>query len=132
VGNRVLEVLVEGKPPIPVVFDLGNGSALDLFPAYWKLLHMMDSRPFTSQMGGSGGKKPVSVATVDPLVFGGVVFHGVRTNFTAEAGTTETSAVVKGNLGMPVLDHFHLMTDYARDEMYVIPLEAGEVTLKSP
>jgi len=131
-GNRILEVSVEGRPSIPVLFDLGNGSALDLFPSYWKPLRMLDGRPFeTSQMGGSGGTKPVSVATVDPLVFGGVVFHSVRTNFTAEADTTENSVAVKGNLGTPVLDHFHLMTDYARDEMYVIPLEAGDVTFKS-
>lgn len=132
-GNRVLEVSVESKPAISVFFDLGNGSALDIFPSYWKPLHMLDHRPSTtSQMGGSGGKKPVSVATVDPLLFGGVVFHNVRTNFTAEADTTENSVAVQGNLGMQVLAHFRLMTDYARDEMYVIPVKPGDVIFKSP
>lgn len=43
-GNRVLHVSIEGKSPIPVIFDLGNGSALDVFPSYWKPMHMLDGR----------------------------------------------------------------------------------------
>lgn len=74
-------------------------------------------------MGGSGSKKPVSVSVVDPVVFAGVIFHDVRTNFTEEADTTENSVAIQGNLGMPILDRFHLMTDYQKNELFLIPLE---------
>jgi hypothetical protein len=129
-GNRVVPVSIEGRPAMPAYFDLGNGSALDLFPSYWQTLHLLDGRVVTqSEMGGSGGKKPTSVAMVNSLSFAGIEFRNVRTNFSADSATTENSEVVKGNLGMPIFDHFHLMTDYSRNGMYLIPYSKGPVGL---
>jgi hypothetical protein len=121
-GNRVLDISVEGKSPIPVFFDLGNGSPLDLFPSYWKPQHLLSNRPHTdSETGGAGGKKPVVVATLRTVSLANFTFHDVPTNFTAEAATTENSLRVKGNLGIPIFSRFHLMTNYAADELYLFP-----------
>jgi hypothetical protein len=128
-GNRLLTVSVEGRPAILAIFDLGNGSPLDLFPSYWKPLHLLDSRAVKdSQMGGAGGKKPISVAVLKTVSFAGVEFRNVRTNFTAELDTTENSDMVKGNVGMPIYDHFHLMTDYPHNKIYLIPYSSGPIT----
>jgi hypothetical protein len=122
-GNRVLDISVEGKPPIPVFFDLGNGSPLDLFPSYWKPQHLLDDRVHRdSKMGGAGGKKPIVVATLASVSLADFTFHDVPTNFTAEsAATTENSNLVKGNLGMQIFSRFHLMTDYAANALYLLP-----------
>jgi hypothetical protein len=121
-GNRVLDISVEGKPPIPVFFDLGNGSALDLFPSYWKPQHLLSDRAHRdSQTGGAGGKQPIVVATLRTVSLAGFTFHNVPTNFTAEAATTENSDLVKGNLGMPILSRFRLVTDYAAGQLYLLP-----------
>ena len=129
-GNRLVSVSVEGMPEVPAYFDLGNGSPLDLFPSYWKPLHLLDGRAVTeSQMGGSGGKKPISVAVLKTVSFAGVEFRDVRTNFAAELATTENSEAVKGNVGMPIFDHFHLITDYPHNEIYLIPYSPGPITL---
>jgi hypothetical protein len=129
-GDRIVSVSVEGMPAIPAYFDLGNGSPLDLFPSYWKPLHLLDGRAVTeSQMGGSGGKKPVSVAVLKTVSFAGIEFRNVRTNFTADVATTENSEVVKGNVGMPIFDHFHLMIDYPHNQIYMIPYSSGPITL---
>ena len=121
-GNRVLDISVEGKPPIPVFFDLGNGSPLDLFPSYWQRQHLLANRAHEdSQTGGAGGKKPVIVATLARVSLANFTFQNVPTNFTAEAATTENSNLVKGNLGMPIYSRFRLVTDYAADALYLLP-----------
>jgi hypothetical protein len=121
-GNRVLDISVEGKPPIPVFFDLGNGSPLDLFPSYWKPEHLLTDRAHRdSQTGGAGGKQPIIIATLRTVSLSDFTFRNVPTNFTVEAATTENSYRVKGNLGMQILSRFRLVTDYAADELYLLP-----------
>jgi len=130
-GDRLVEVAIEGRPAVTAYFDLGNGSPLDLFPSYWKPLDLLKGRNVTlSQMGGSGGKKPIAVALLKNVSFAGVTFRNVRTNFTQDLDTTENSEFVKGNVGMPILDRFHLMIDFSRDKLYLTPYTRGDITMQ--
>ena len=74
----------------------------------------------------------MTIASIKSLVFGGAIFRDVRTNFTSAAATTENSDAVKGNLGMPILSQFHLVTDYTRDELWLTPLKADTAKVRSP
>jgi Aspartyl protease/PDZ domain len=121
-GNRVIEVSVEGKSPIPVVFDLGNGSPLDLFPSYWKAQRLLEGRPQSrALMGGAGGEQDITVATMRTVRLAGETFRDVPVNFAVQASTTENSERVKGNVGLPLLSRFRVITDFEKNALFLIP-----------
>src|SRR5579864_8193074 len=113
-GNRVLPIRVEGRLSVPVIFDLGNGSALDLFPSYWEPQQLLRDRQCeNSETGGAGGKQPVHKCVFQSVSIGGTVVKDVVANLTSPGATTENSEMIKGNVGVGILSRFRVITDYA-------------------
>jgi hypothetical protein len=123
-GNRAVPIQVEGRPEILAIMDLGNGSPLDLFPNYWKKENLLQGRPHAeAQMAGSGGKQPATQVTLRNVVFARESFTDVPVNLTAAAATTENSTRVQGNIGLPILRRFRVITDFPDASVFVVPTQ---------
>jgi hypothetical protein len=125
---REVPVSVEGLPPAPMIFDLGNGGYMSLTPAYWQSHHLLEGRRSSTRSSGAvGGEQINRVATLKTVRFAGITFHDVPAEFTAP-NVEINSDREAGNLGMPLLKRFRMMIDFQNNRMFVIPI-AGEVAL---
>ncbi len=121
-GIRAVPVSVEGRAPVSFDFDLGNGSPLLVFPAYWQKEKLLEGRPHSAALGGAiGGIHPETVATVRSMTFAGVTFADVPTVFTPEGPSAVDTSHTLGNVGLPILARFHLITDYPHDRLWLTP-----------
>ncbi len=122
VKDRTVPVSIEGAAPVPFEFDLGDGSPLDVYPAYYNIHKLLDGRR-TSQLirGGVGGFQPEMVATLRHVTFAGVHFTQVPTNFTADILSVDNSNLIFGTIGLPILARFRLIVDYAHDRLFATP-----------
>ncbi len=119
---RATEISVEGRPPIAVEFDLGNGSPLLLFPAYWGAERLLEGRGTSTRLsGGVGGQRECFVATLGSIGFAGVTLRDVPTSFTQPGVSAVDSDRILGNLGLPILSRFRLVVDYSRDALGALP-----------
>jgi hypothetical protein len=75
-----------------------------------------------TQMGGSGGKQPVTQVVLRSVSFAGERFTELPANLTAPAATTENSIRVQGNIGLPILSRFRVITDFANASVFVLPI----------
>jgi hypothetical protein len=126
-GDLATRITVEGRPPIDVYVDLGNGSPLDLFPAYWQAMNLLADRRSSELLnGGAGGARPVKLATIRKLGLGGFILRDVPTNFPPAGATTADTRRVQGNLGLPVLSRFRMIADISHQALYLLP-RAGAV-----
>ena len=123
IGNRSVPVSIDGQAPIECEFDLGNGSPLDLYPAYY-LAHETLTRKRTSQVlaGAVGGFHPETVASLARVGFARVTFSDVPTNFTRDVASAANSNRVLGNIGLPMLARFRLLIDYSHDRITAVPI----------
>jgi hypothetical protein len=131
-GNRSVPVSIEGAAPVEFEFDLGNGGAVQVFPAYYRA-HGLPGERRTSQLmaGGVGGFHAETVASLGHLSFAGVEFSGVPALFTPDTLSASNSNVVVGNIGLSVLARFRLIIDYSHDRLYAIP-DADAVSAPFP
>ncbi len=122
-GHRAVHVLVEGDRPIPMVFDLGNGSIpASLYPQYYEHRGIDGDRPVVSTVGGAiGGAKPMRMTTLRTLEFAGTQFSEVPVTLHPRDQSTASSGFYLGNLGIAVLKRFRLFTDHRRDKLWVLP-----------
>lgn len=121
-GNRSVPVSIEGAPPVEFEFDLGNGSPLEIDPAYYQPHKLLDGRRTSQVLAGAiGGFHPWTVATMDRIEFAGVEFQNVPTEFTPDTISGANSNVVVGNIGLPMLARFRLIIDYSHDRLYATP-----------
>jgi aspartyl protease/PDZ domain-containing protein len=129
-GDRTIPVSIEGRPAVPMYFDLGNGSPIDLFPSYWQPQHLLDGRRRSELLnGGAGGQRTTAVASVRNILVAGYEFLDVPANFINPGPTTANTARVFGNLGLPVLSRFRLIADFPHNALYVI---ANRTALEQP
>jgi len=121
-GLRAVPVSIEGRPPALFDFDLGNGTALLIFPSYAAAEKLLEGRPQSTGLGGAvGGIREDRVAVINSLSFAGVTFTGVPTSFPPPGPSAVDSDHTQGNLGLPVLSRFRLITDYPQDRLYLVP-----------
>lgn len=122
-GIRTVPVSIEGAPPVPMDFELGNGSALLVYSAFWKPAGLLtDGRPSSKTLSGAiGGLKERDVVSVRSLTFGGVTFTGVPANLFGDEAKDADSTVSLGNIGMPILSRFALVTDFPHDRIWLTP-----------
>ncbi|MBF5043509.1 hypothetical protein FGE12_14010 [Aggregicoccus sp. 17bor-14] len=121
-GMREVQISVEGRPPVPVLFDVGNGGALSLYAAYWKRAGLLEGRRHSRTLSGAvGGLQERDVAVLGTVRLAGVTFHDVPTVFDGEDQSVSSSSRNLGNLGLQVLGRFRMITDYARDTMLLVP-----------
>jgi hypothetical protein len=87
---------------------------------------MLDGRKTALVMSGAvGGEKPNRRAMVKSITFGGMEFFDVPAMFTmpkADGGiTTGDTNRSLGNVGLPVISRFRVITDYSSDHLYLLP-----------
>ncbi|AEI64928.1 aspartyl protease family protein [Corallococcus macrosporus] len=121
-GQRAVEISIEGRPPIPVLFDVGNGGALSLFPAYWEQAGLLTGRRSSKTLSGAvGGLRERDVATLKNIQLAGITLKDVPTVFDDAGKSVSSSDRLLGNLGLAVLGRFRMMTDYATDTLMLVP-----------
>ncbi|MCP3167749.1 aspartyl protease family protein [Myxococcus qinghaiensis] len=121
-GQRAVQLSIEGRPAIPVLFDVGNGGALSLFPAYWQQAGLLQGRRGSKTLSGAvGGLRERDVATLKSIQFAGVTLRDVPTVFDDAGNSISTSDRLSGNLGLAVLGRFRMITDYATDTLMLVP-----------
>ncbi|MFP2956790.1 aspartyl protease family protein [Myxococcus sp. 1LA] len=121
-GQRAVEISIEGRPPIPVLFDVGNGGALSLFPAYWQQAGLLTGRRSSKTLSGAvGGLRERDVATLKSIQLAGITLKNVPTVFDDAGKSVSASDRLLGNLGLAVLARFRMITDYATDTLMLVP-----------
>ena len=117
-GQRSFPISIEGSAPVQAHFDLGNGGALFLRPAYWQGRDLLkDHRSSMTVTGGVGGMKPAPILSLREVSLGGATVREVPTVLAPSAGRDPADA----NVGFAVLSRFHLYADYAGDSLYLVP-----------
>jgi predicted aspartyl protease len=117
-GQRRFPISLEGRAPVEAHFDLGNGGALFLRPAYWKGLGLLEGRRNSmTLMGGVGGLKPAPILTAREVTLGGVVVRDVPTVLSPGDGKDPAVA----NVGYAILSRFHLLVDYKGGSLFLLP-----------
>ena len=105
--NFAIRANVEGRPA-SLVFDIGNASALNLYPSFWERPDFLGSRPVsTTQNGGLGGMHVYKLATIKSIDVAGSRFSGVPVVLWAKQKDVQAD----GNIGLPLLERFHLLVD---------------------
>ncbi|ABF88131.1 hypothetical protein MXAN_6280 [Myxococcus xanthus DK 1622] len=121
-GQRAVQISIEGRPPIPVLFDVGNGGALSLFPAYWQQAGLLTERRSSRTLSGAvGGLRERDVATLKDIQLAGITLKDVPTVFDDAGKSISASDRLLGNLGLAVLGRFRMITDYATDTLMLVP-----------
>jgi hypothetical protein len=127
---RAVHVSIEGRPPVLVDFDTGNGGALILYPAYAEAEGLLDGRPATTVMSGAvGGVRESGLATVRSLEIGGFEVRDIPTVFPPAGPSAVDADRTAGNIGMGVLGRFRLVTDFANNRLW---LSASPEALAAP
>lgn len=120
-GIRAVPVSIEGGPPVQVHFDIGNGSPFLLASVYWEPRKMLEGRPSSKVLSGAvGGVREQPIASLKTLTFGGVTFRDVPAVFQMAGNTAIDGDRNSGNVGLPILSRFRMMTDYPNDRLYLI------------
>lgn len=119
-ASRSVMMAIDGRDPVTVGFDLGQGGALTLFDAYTKEAGLLDGRKTaTSYGGGVGGGVISKLARLDGVELGGFVFDDVPVRFSGGTPGAFDTTREQGNLGMGILKRFRLITDYDHDALYL-------------
>lgn len=122
-GLRSVPVSIEGRPPVQMDFDIGNGSPLLVYSAFWKPAGLLDDgRPQSAGLSGAvGGLKERKLTTVRTVTFGGTTFTEVPAVLFEDNGDSSESNRTLGNIGLPILSRFRLFVDYPNDRLWLIP-----------
>jgi predicted aspartyl protease len=108
-GVETIPVQVEGGAPVRATFDLGNGSHVLLGESYAGRLGLAtDGRAVrTEQGGGLGGATTRQVYTLREITVAGRKFSHVRAAIDHQSSASDV------NVGVSLLRHFRIVTDYA-------------------
>jgi hypothetical protein len=108
-GVETVPVSVEGHIPASAAFDLGNGGAVLVGKAYADSLELLtDGRKLATSIGGGiGGAKAQTTFTLRSLAIAGKTI----TDVPAQLDNTDSATDL--NIGVPVLRHFRIVTDFA-------------------
>ena len=117
---RTVPISLEGAPPAPFDFDLGNAGTLIVYPAYGDRAHLLDGRPQTLDMlVGVGGMTNEKLATLKTIEIAGTHMMDVPTAFPDAGDNAVNSDQTAGNVGLYVLSRFHVITDYPHDALWL-------------
>jgi hypothetical protein len=125
-GVPTVTASFEGGPEVQVDFDIGNGSPLLIFPAYWQPHKMLDDRKVSARLGGAvGGAREEKMATVRTVVFAGHTFHDVPAEFSTPGPNAVDSDHSVANIGLPIYSRFRMITDYTHNRLFMVPNAQG-------
>lgn len=116
-GIETIPVRVEDHETVRAAFDLGNGSQTLIGSKFAEKIHLLsDGRPSRmSSGGGLGGELKRKVVTLHTLEIAGQRL----TDLPAAIDTRPSAADV--NIGIEVLRHFLITTDFARHVVWLEP-----------
>ncbi len=119
-GVETLPVRVEGQGPFAATFDLGNGSQVLIGSRLAQKLGVLaDGRPVSTRSGGGlGGATPRQVLVLRTLEVAGRAFDDVPAAVDAQASATDV------NIGVSILRHFIVTTDFAGHAVWLAPRTA--------
>ena len=116
-GIETLPVTIEEHGPLRATFDLGNGSQVLIGATLAQRLHLLtDGRAVTQQRGGGlGGEGVRQVIQLRSLEVAGRTFTRVPAAIDAQPSAADV------NLGISVLRHFLITTDFAAHQLWLEP-----------
>ncbi len=118
--NRTVPVSIEGRDPVDFDFDLGSNSPAIVYPYYRDSTQLLAARQQSRELSaGVGGMFRPVCATLKSLAIGGLSLTEVPADFPDPANSAVNSDRMGGNIGLPVFSRFRLITDYARDEIWL-------------
>jgi len=119
-GVETIPAQAEGAP-VRATFDLGNGSGVLVSSRLADRLHLLtDGRPVRqSRGGGLGGETRRKVFTLHSLELGGQTLHEVA------AAVDERPSASDLNVGISVLRHFIVTSDFAARAVWLEPRPAA-------
>lgn len=116
-----VEVAVAGLPPIEALFDLGNGSAINLPSDYWSKQPLLANLPYAeSQIGGVGGLHPSRAVTLPSVTFAGQTFRQVPAGLGPDSQGNDPAH--GSNVGIGLLKQFRVTLDLGNSRMFLAPL----------
>jgi predicted aspartyl protease len=118
-GVETIPVQVEEGAPVRATFDLGNGSHVLLSRSYAQRLGLgTDGRAVRTERGGGlGGETARQVYTLRAITIAGRKFTNVPAAIDPQPSASDV------NVGISLLRHFRITTDYASHAVW---LEARE------
>jgi predicted aspartyl protease len=108
---------VEGGAPVRATFDLGNGSHVLLGKSYAERLGLTtDGRTARTERGGGlGGETTRQVYTLREISIAGRRFTNVPAAIDPQPSASDV------NIGVSLLRHFRITTDYAAHAVWLEP-----------
>ncbi len=116
-GIEAFPVILNGAETALAEFDLGNGGAVMIGPALAEKLGFLAEDKIVGRRsgGGIGGAVIRDIVIIPALTVGGVTFENVE----AAIDRTETAAEI--NLGLSILQHFLITTDFSERRIWLQP-----------
>jgi predicted aspartyl protease len=116
-GIETVPVRIESGEPVRATFDLGNGSQVLVSAALAQRMGLLaDGRKVSEQAGGGlGGEARRQVFRLRTLEVAGQVLANV------EAAIDPNPSASDVNIGVSVLRHFRITTDYSRHVVWLEP-----------
>lgn len=116
-GLQTIPVAVEGGAPAQADFDLGNGSEVLIGATFAERAGLLAPERITGQKtgGGIGGEVVRDLVVLSALEVAGVTFRDV----SAAIDRTDNAADV--NIGVRILRHFRITTDFAENSVWLEP-----------
>jgi len=116
-GIETVPASVAGSAPVRATFDLGNGSQVLISRALAERLKLLGAGNAvrTERGGGLGGETERQLLTLEYLELAGRRFTGI------EAAVDPQPSASDLNVGVSVLRHFRITTDYAQHAVWLEP-----------
>ena len=116
-GVETVPASVPGSAPVRATFDLGNGSQVLISRALAGRLKLLAAGTAvrTERGGGLGGESARQIVTLEYLELAGRRFTGI------EAAVDPQPSASDLNVGVSVLRHFRITTDYKQHAVWLEP-----------
>lgn len=119
VTKGTVPVSIEGGPPVPFDFYIGNSATVSLYPSYYRTHHLLDGRASSARIAGlTSARHEIFDATLRRVQFAGVDFLQAPGLFVPESIRGPDDGTVAGSIGLEMLSRFHLVVDYPHNRVY--------------
>ncbi len=114
---RAIQARIEGRLAT-LLFDIGNGGALTLYPRFWNRPEFLKDRRLSTTLAGGWGKmREQKLAKVRDVTIGGVTLRTLPTTLDDGSSKASRDENLDGNVGIRILSRFHLIVDFPHDRV---------------